>query len=227
MKITVRTFSPEVFNIFINTFLKFYPEEVKNLEVFVDLGEKEDSFESKKKIETYIKMRDYYCYKTETKGYGINLISKKSMPEAFINKNNQYVHMLWSALQFDDVISFDDDIAWINGGFFDYVKKTVPFNNVFGQKNLIQNSLLESIASYVVGTRGIKITEKYFDSDDFRNVKKHQGNDTYKFNLLHPKNTVFICNPKQQGMRFNSVSTDYYYHFGSLSTSLYVIGATK
>lgn len=212
MKIAVRTRWPEFFFIFFSSFSNFYREHIKDLHVFIDMGENSDT-----DLSVFEKINYTESKRLMTNGFTIHPIYRNTMHEKLKSYNNYYANMIYQSMQFDEVISFDDDIVWLKNGFFDFINN-VPNNCIFGQKYYHNDESTISLASYCMGTKNIPFTNKFLaDELEYKqNFSKYNGNDAFKVHML--ENIHWILNPKREdgSIKYNSVTTEYYYHISSV-----------
>lgn len=207
MKIAVRTGMYEVFHIFLVNFVYLYPERVQDLVAIVD--------EEAEKMEWFENLQNYLPLE-------IRIIGRQTAPDFL--RGNYPANLLYYSLQYDEVISLDDDIIFLEPGFFDMVERSVPDSSVFGQRFFHTRDLsLTSLASYCIGTRNVPITYDDFDYLDSPELVRYDGNDAYKIYVNHSDHTRFLdihakqmfcgCGPT------NFVRTDFYQHISGVEYS--------
>lgn len=200
MKIVVRTRHFPVFLMFFSSFVLFYPDKLKDLIIQVQIDKNNVSL-----------------YEALAKEYNIKLV--------LVNHNNSilnncWAHMLFTSLQYDEVVSLDDDIVFINSGFFDALERIYKNNYLFNVLGFTyDNPSVEKtiLASYCVYKKGINIDESCF-LDMEESMKKYTGVDTGKFVDMFPcgfLNNYMPTRKNEENSNFNV--NPYFIHVGSVS----------
>lgn len=212
MKIVVRTREFPVFLMFFKSFVLFYPERIKDLIVQVQISNNENSklfkaFENLKKGEGKNFLKEGYDFQ-------IVYVDNKNYLH-----NNNWAEMLYQSLQYEQVLSLDDDVIFLGPGLFDVLQNYTE-KNIYGFK--VYDSEMYIINSAFIFNNGIKINKD--DFTDLNSIKKYYGIDTAILHRNHINETKFIDDKVYtlySDFSPNSFKTDYFIHLGSINCDLH------
>lgn len=212
MKISVRTSYFEIFAIFFQTFLINYEEKLGDLVVLID--------DNSSSIDRYKKLHKWCEYKFE-----LDIVKREMTPRGTSGVPSHNAHLLMRALDYDEVVTFDDDIIFIDPGIFDLIDRETTPNSIFGQSFITRDeNIKRAPASYFLGKRNIKLSENDFyffaDENDRESMRYYEMNDASKLAINYPDKMIFLdkfLDIKQRGHSFNCVQTKYYFHISQIT----------
>jgi len=197
MEIVIRTRYINTFLVGFKSFLIFYLDRIKDLTVQV---------QSDKDDEEFIKMGKIY-------GFKVDII--------FIDHNlggNEWAIMLNRSLQYNRVISLDDDIIYLKNGFFDFIDEIKDSTNakLIGAKYLTNNREFTIDSHFIYKCGDLNITEN--DFTDKASVKEFDGNDAGMITRNYKEHIVYIDDFIEPISNITSCyKNDYYFHVGGIS----------
>lgn len=210
MKIVIRTRTPHIFLFGFKSFLNFYEDELKNLIVFV-----QKERENKEFFDTLSKI-----YK-----FQVEYIDEAPF-------ENYWAYMLYKSLQFDEVVSLDDDIVYFRPGLFNKIREISKNSNknLFGFKNIINDKSI--INSSLIYKKNINITENDFIHSLSDVLQKYNGVDTGYLSEKYIDKIEFLNNYILNERGFNnSIQNNllnyYFIHVGGISCTLNEINGFK
>jgi len=199
MKIVFRTKYINTFLVGFRSFLLFYPEKLKDVIIQVQRGWGTLAFK----------------YLGKKLGIKVVVVKNKIIPK------NEWASMLYSSLQYDEVVSFDDDIIFLSSGFFDQLENIQKRTNVkiIGTKYDTQNSNIDILHSHMIYCKNINITKEDF-APRKEVLKKYEGCDSALLGLNHKKEILYIDEILGYSKSLNNRSyckNQFYIHIGGVS----------
>lgn len=196
MKIVIRTRYIHTFLVCFRSFLTFYSDKINDLIVQVQTDKYDQAFIDISKI------------------YGFTIKIIKVNP--FIE--NEWAKMLKESIQYDEVVSMDDDIIFFKSGFFNLIERLKTGNpQIIGSK-YISNLKEEILHSHLFYVNNVFSSEKDFLTK--KDVIRYDGIDTALFGINNTDKILYIdniinnrINNKNKSFYFN----DYYVHVGGVS----------
>lgn len=210
MKIVVRTKEFPVFLMFFKSFVIFYPEKIKDLIVQVQI-----SHDNYKLFETFKEIKRKEGKRFQTEGYDFQIIYVQD--KDFLHNNN-WAEMIYQSLQYEQVLSLDDDVIFIGPGLFDVLQNYTE-KKIYGFK--VHDSEMEIINSAFIFNNGVKINKE--DFTDLKSIKKYLGYDTAILHRNHINEIEFIDNKiytLYNNFSPNTIKNDYFIHLGSINCEL-------
>ena len=200
MKITIRSRYINTFLVGFRAFSALYPDEIKNLVVIVDQDQDTPSF---------LAAGDYY-------GFEVVIVPRTRM----MLYDNNYASILYASLQYEEVVSLDDDVIFLRPGFFERLKSIREFSDakIIGTKYFPSKGG-EVLHSPMIYIKDVKITEKDFASTAY-NMDHFDGIDTAVMGINHKAELFFIEDilaSYQDPNRRGTYSNEYFVHVGGPS----------
>jgi len=159
---------------------------------------------------------EHKMFEAASKEYGFKLIF---IDYSNVIGENCFAYMIWKSLQYDEVVSLDDDIVYMRPGFFDALLKVTKQvdKQILGFKYQILNKyILNSAILYV---KNCVINKADFEGNIQKIFNNFEGVDTGPLSEKFNNNIGFIdqyFNRQVIGYK-NTILTDYTYHIGGVS----------
>ena len=213
LKITVRT---KYFNVFLKFFTSLYKHErerISDLKIFIDDESPDKSLFGNFLIQT--KISHHFVGR------------RKKIGGLYYHK---YFLMLFHSCQFEDFVSFDDDIIFRKTGLFEYLENNMVNDEIFGlscQTSWNVNHTEDQkpvVSSFFFGSKNIVPTIEDFGRESKNSPGSecnvyYNGIDTYK---LYQRYKVHFLNEKINDKLLDNKSSqfvmnDYFIHLGGFS----------
>jgi len=202
MKIVVRTRNFQIFLFFFSTFLLHYPDKLSDLIVLIQEDETDN----------------VTFYKALLEDYNVEIKILKHWESDI--EDNGWATMIYRSLQYDYVVSLDDDIVFTNPGLFDRIDEVFleTGKELLSFSYEVHNPSKELIlSSYCLCKKGGVIKK-----EEFKNLKEimnnYNGVDSAYLKFYHSYEFLdkYIVN-KKNGVNKNFIVTPYFVHVGSIS----------
>lgn len=202
MKIVIRTRYINTFLVGFKSFKILYPERIKDLIVQVQ-GESDTNIEA---------------YKTVARLFGFTVVV---VPPGTSIHGNDWANMIYLSLQYDEVVSLDDDIVFLRPGFFERLEEIQKYTDakILGAWYRTDNSMQNLLHSHMVYSKGATITPDDFSTME-KALQKYEGADTAILSINHEKEIFYIDDliPYYRNLGFKSYChCEYYVHVGGVS----------
>jgi hypothetical protein len=195
---------------FLKSFILFYKDRLCDLIVQVQVENSNYTF-----YEVYQKkMESIY-------GCTFQLEPFQTLNQRIIH-NNRWAHMIYKSLQYDEVISMDDDVIFIKSGLFDYIDTIKHKSNILSFR--YSTSKEHIINSAFMYKRDVDITEEDFLS--LEDVGEYEGVDTGLMYHNHKSDCKFLdswIKTQYHDSFKNCILTEYFIHLGNISCDYNII----
>ena len=206
MKIVIRTRYINTFLVGFKSLRIFYPEVVPDLIVQVQQD------------------KDSAVFETAAKLFGFKVVI---VPAEDNLQGNYWANMIYRSLQYEEVVSLDDDLIFLKPGFFEYLKRIQKYTDakVIGTKYQVKDSTEGFLHSHLIYIKNAIITKNDFTTMG-EALQKYEGSDTAILSINHEKEIFYMDDmlPYYKDPLFKSYcSCEYYAHIGGVSCAWHAI----